>query len=210
MTKRWLELGGGWCPCNGPDSFQQCVAFYFGWLERFNASRPYRELPVHDIDIGGAGANRELYGRKLRDRLGGAIKPWFILMSHRTQEDAARRARKLHAHIWIHERNLEKFEVQDNPRRRRIEVVDAAGQTVHSLHYGLSAIRIGLTNQFRLLNYAYYGGGGAQYAYRLVRNALAFLSIRYELVYRLRQCLRAIVAKLADRRAAAGRKPGGG
>src|SRR4029077_5118179 len=57
MTRRWLDIGGGWCPCNGPDSFQQCVAFYFGWLDRFNAGRPQRELAIDDIEVGGHGAN---------------------------------------------------------------------------------------------------------------------------------------------------------
>jgi hypothetical protein len=200
MTKRWLELGGGWCPCNGPDSFQQCVAFYFGWLDRFNAQRPYRELAVHDLEIGGAGANRELRGRELRDRLGGAIRPWFVLMSHTMQEEAARRARKLHAHIWLHEHGLANAAVRDNRMRRRIEIADDGGRILHSLPYGLSALRIGLTNRWRLLNYAYYGGGGALYARRLVRNTLAFLSIRYEAVYRLRQWLRPLFVKARDER----------
>ena len=180
MTKRWLDLGGGWCPCNGPDSFQQCVAFYFGWLDRFNANRPYREFAIYDIELSGHGANVGLSGAALRRRQGASIAPWFTLMSHRMQEEAARRAQKLHAHIWAAQQGLDDDRVLDNRRKQCVEIVDRQSRLVlHRFPYGLSAIRITLANGWRGLNYLYYGGGGEPLARTWRSNVCTHLRWRY-------------------------------
>jgi len=160
MTRRWVELGGGWCPCNGPDTFQQCVAYYFGWLHRFRADRITREMPVYDINLGGHGANlgESLSGRQLRRRIGGSIRPFYVLMSHRIQEEAARRAQTLHAHIWAERRSLTGYEVRDERARRRICVSDRTGQALFRLSYRLSALRIGFTNLRRSFSWTHYVG----------------------------------------------------
>jgi hypothetical protein len=160
MTRRWVESGGGWCPCNGPDTFQQCVAYYFAWLHRFRADRITRELPIYDINLGGHGANlgESLSGRHLRRRIGGSIRPFYILMSHAMQEEAARRAQKLHAHIWAEGQGLTGYEVRDEPQRRRICVTDRAGRMLFRLSYRLSAIRIWLSTARRTMRWRYYAG----------------------------------------------------
>ena len=160
MTRRWVESGGGWCPCNGPDTFQQCVAYYFGWLHRFRADRITRELPIYDINLGGHGANlgESLTGRHLRRRIGGSIRPFYVLMSHAMQEEAARRAQKLHAYIWADRQGLSEYEVRDERRRRRICVTDSAGRTLFRFGYRLSATRIRLSTAWRSLNWTYHAG----------------------------------------------------
>jgi len=160
MTRRWVEAGGGWCPCNGPDTFQQCVAYYFGWLHRFRADRITREMPIYDINLGGHGANlgESLSGRRLRRRIGGSIRPFYVLMSHAMQEEAARRAQKLHAHIWAERHGLTGYEVRDELARRRICVSDRAGRVFFRLSYRLSAPRIWLTNARRSLSWTHYVG----------------------------------------------------
>ena len=160
MTRRWVEAGGGWCPCNGPDTFQQCVAYYFGWLHRFRADRITREMPIYDINLGGHGANlgESLSGRQLRRRIGGSIRPFYVLMSHAMQQEAARRAQKLHAHIWAERHALTVYEVRDEPARQRICVSEGGGHVLLRLSYRLSAPRIWLTNARRSLSWSRYVG----------------------------------------------------
>jgi hypothetical protein len=191
MTKRWLDLGGGWCPCNGPDTFQQSVAFYFGWLDRFDAARPYREIPVDDIEFGGAGDSIGLSDQALRRRMRGALKPWFILMSHKMQQEAARRAQLLHAHIWAEAHAPHELRVRDNRFRRRIEVTDRSRTLVLNRRgYGLSWLRISVSNALRKLNYGYYGGAGGAYRHRIVRNFSDYLCLRYAAFDNLREAYR--------------------
>ena len=178
MTKRWLEVGGGWCPCNGPDTFQQSVAFYFGWLDRFNAQRPCREFPIYDLELGGHGASHGLTGAALRRRQAGSLRPYFVLMSHEMQEEAARRARKLHAHIRAFDRRLSNYRVLDNAKKRRIEIVDESGVVLDRLPYRLSAMRIGLTNAVRRLNFGYYCAGGRAGA-GWITNVVTYFCLRH-------------------------------
>jgi hypothetical protein len=197
MTKRWLDIGGGWCPCNGPDTFQQCVAYYFGWLHRFDAKRPCRELPIHDVETSGSGANQGLTGNSLRRRLRGAVRPWFLLMSHRMQQEAARRAQLLHAHVWLAEHGAESHHVYDNARRRRIEVTNRHdGQRLRTLAYDLSATRISLTNAVRKFNYSYYGGGAGNVTKNWVKNSAEYACLRHDWADKLHNLYTRVVHRL--------------
>jgi hypothetical protein len=171
-TRRWVTLGGGWCPCDGPESFQQCVAYYFGWLHRFNANRPYRDLPIDDIQLAGPCANRVPDGPRPREGLCGGVGAWFTLMSHAMQEEAARRAQVLHAHIAAEAEPGEpgRLGVRTNAFRKRVEIRDTATRrVVRAFPYGLSRLRIWATNQLRKSNYPYYGGGAGRVS--AMRNA---------------------------------------
>jgi hypothetical protein len=180
MTRRWLDAGGGWCPCNGPDTFQQYVAFYFGWLDRFNAARPQRDLPITDVQLEGHGASVGLDGPALRRRIGGSLKSHFTLVSHRMQEEAARRAQKLHAGIWMHEHGREVFEARDNRRRRQIEIVCVSDSaTCHALRYRLNPLRIWVTNTIRKLNCGYYLAGGSTNKFSWFENFMHYLAFRH-------------------------------
>jgi hypothetical protein len=194
MTRRWLVAGGGWCPCNGPDTFQQFVAFYFGWLDRFNANRMYRELPIDDIAFDGHGANVGLSGSDFLRRWRQAVHPWFVLVSHRMQEEAARRAQRLRAHIWAHQHGAKDYELVDNQRTRRIQVMDATSRRpLSSFEYRLSRSRIGITNWIRGFNYLYYGGGGSAYpGWRT--SVVMYMSARYPALDWLRKKLRMLAS----------------
>jgi hypothetical protein len=204
MTKRWLDVSGGWCPCNGPDSFQNAVAYYFGWLYRHDTfTRPYRERVVHDIEFGGYGANHGFSDRAaLRRRVRGSVPAWFILMSHETQQEAARRAQRLHAHIAAAARRLQDYEVVDDARRRLIAVVDRRnGARVWQGRYAISRWRIRTTNFIRTFNYSYYGGGGEPVRYGRRANLVYYVLLRHEWLERL-HAWASRVAAAAKRQAA--------
>jgi hypothetical protein len=179
MTKRWLDIGGGWCPCNGPDTFQQYVAYYFGWLRRFDRARPIREIAIDDIGFRGHGASLTLSGEALRRRRGASIKPWFVLLSHVMQEEAARRAGMLHAHIWVGEQKVESFSIRESGRGKMIEVVDNSGNVRHRVSYRLSRIRIAATNACRKINWAYYAGAGDTWRSKPWDNSIEYLCLRH-------------------------------
>lgn len=187
ITKRWIDVCGGWAACNGPDTFQQCVAFYFGWLYRFKADRPLREIPVSEIEFGGAGTKfgANLKGRALRRRVGAAIRPWFILMSHKMQQEAARRAQKLHAHIWASQHATGRYEVRDEISRRRIAVAGPTGDILRTFGYRLSRLRIGLANAIRWTIFPQFGYVGDKPPWGPFQSFFVHLCLRYEYLGRL-------------------------
>jgi hypothetical protein len=197
MTKRWLDIGGGWCPCNGPDTFQQYVAYYFGWLQRFNWARPQREIPINDVGFRGHGASQTLSGEALRRRRGASIAPWFILLSHKMQEDAARRAMRLYSYIWAEEHGLKSFQVHDRLRDKSIEVADQWNNVLLRTSYRLSRSRIGFFNAIRRFNWAYYGGAGDAWKGRVWDNALEYFCLRYPRLDRLSEKIAARRSRLA-------------
>jgi hypothetical protein len=166
ITKKWLDLGGGWCPCNGPDSFQNAVAFYFGWLYRHDTfNRPYRERIVHDIEFGAQGSNLGLSNRSAQlQRIRGGMIAWFKLVSYPMQQEAARRAQILHAHIWAANRNIVDYDIGDDTRKKVATVIERSSrQVLWTASYRISRTRITWTNFIRKFWYVYYGGAGEPY-----------------------------------------------
>lgn len=180
-TRRWIEIGGDWNPCLGPDSFQQCVAYYFAYHGRFDDQKPVREIPIHDFAFKGEGACLGLEGERLWKRMRGATKAWYRLMSYKMQMEASRRAQKLRAHICAHDNRLDKFSVKDDPRKHRIVLTDvASGRVIREFPYGLSWLRITMTNLTRSPYYLYYGGGGHRAQGPFIVSALKFAVLRYD------------------------------
>jgi hypothetical protein len=198
ITRRWLDLTGGWCPCNGPDSFQNAVAFYFGWFYRHDTfGRPLRERVVHDIEFGAHGANLTLTDpAALRRRLRGGVPAWFRLVSYPMQQEAARRAQILHAHIAAGQKQLAEYEVIDEGHSQRLSIVDRrTHRRVWQARYGISRWRIRGTNVRRKLNYPYFLGAGESFRGLGVRPLADYLLLRHEGLDRLRdQTLKAIKA----------------
>jgi hypothetical protein len=180
-TRRWIEIGGNWNPCLGPDSFQQCVAYYFAHHDRFNKFKPLREMPIHDMTFKGEGAFLGLEGDKLWKRVRGATKAWYRLMSHEIQTEASRRAQKLHAHICAGNNQLDSFSVTDDLHNQKIVLTDNEEQKViREFPYRLSKVRIRLTNALRGPYYLYYAGGGQQARWPFVISLIKYVSLRYD------------------------------
>ena len=187
-SRRWIEIGRNWTPCNGPDTFQQFVAFYLQYGARFDQHRVIRDIPIAGVEIGGEGANVDLTGAKLRKRMRDSIPHWFTLVSHVTQEEAYRRAQKLAAHIWASESGIKEYEVRDLKTKKQIHLFDKEnGETLKVFYYKLNKIRIEFTNLIRILNYGYYGGAGSKIGKNFPRNFLSYLCLRYESLDALRE-----------------------
>lgn len=166
ITKKWLDLSGGWCPCNGPDSFQNAVAFYFGWLYRHDTfHRPYRERIVDDLEFSAQGSNLGLTDKQaLLQRTRGALLAWFELVSYPMQQEAARRAQLLHAHVWAAKHEAGDYDIRDDSKRKTICLFQrGSDRRLWSASYRISRVRVGYTNFVRKFRYAYYCGAGENY-----------------------------------------------
>lgn len=180
-TRRWIEIGGDWNPCLGPDSFQQCVAYYFAYHGRFDDHKPVREIPIHDFTFKGEGAYIGLEGERLWKRLRGATKAWYRLMSYEIQLEASRRAQKLHAHICAHENRLSSFSVTDDRRKHSILLTDTdSDRVIRVFPYRLSWLRITLSNVIRSPYYLYYAGGGHRARAPFIGSVLRSAALRYD------------------------------
>ena len=190
-TKRWIETGGNWNPCLGPDTFQQCVAYYFNLINRRLPQPRYREIPIDDIGFGGEGAYIGLTGAALRRRIRGATKAWYRLMSPEIQEEAARRAAKLHATIAAQAAGLDASAVAVNQRRRRVAVVEPGNRRILAEYsFAVPWAWYRAVNARRAVQFYAFGGGGGELQRGPLACFLSFLALRYDWADRLRSMIR--------------------
>ena len=160
-TRRWIELQGDWNPCSGPDSFQQCVAFYLYTSDPFSHTQYNRDMPLPALKFTGEGAGVGLEGKAKYARIRINNRAWFILMSHRMQQEAKRRAMLLKSHIIASEKGLDaSVSLSESKERKRFELRDGEENLIAQLSYALSWARITLTTISRLPHLLYYQGGG--------------------------------------------------
>lgn len=184
-TKRWILTGGNWNPCLGPDTFQQCVAYYFSLLNRHLPVPRYREIPVDDIRFGGEGAYIGLTGKALRRRVRGATRAWFRLMSPEIQQEAARRAAKLHATIAAAESGLGDEAIVTDRKHRVVSMVEG-NRVVAAYSFAIPRWGYYWLNLYRVTQFPALGGGGQHARSNPIRVTLTFLALRYDWADRLR------------------------
>lgn len=185
-TRKWLEIGGGWCPCLGPDTFQQCVSYYLSKKNLHSQSQLLRDVVVNEIKFGGEVAMAGIKPYLFRKRLAEATEAWFILFSHKMQTEASRRASKLECHIYAHEYGLTDLSIRDNKSKKRIEILNAKGIPVYKSTYKISRFSMSISNFMRKFNFSYYGGGGPQAKSNMIKGLLqyyCFSSVKFNEFY---------------------------
>lgn len=159
-TKRWLDLGRDWNPCLGPDSFQQCVSFYLYMSDRWTHTQYNRDIPMSHVRFSGEGAGVGLTGMARFRRMIQNNRAWFVLFSHRMQQEAKRRAMRLKAHI-VAEAAADGLVVREEPASLRFVLIQPVnGKVVDAFSYRLSWLRITATNLCRMPWVLYYAGSG--------------------------------------------------
>ncbi|HEY3384838.1 MAG TPA: hypothetical protein VGK32_24015 [Vicinamibacterales bacterium] len=159
-TTRWLAIVGDWNPCLGPDSFQQCVAFYLNTSDPFDVNEENRDIPEPFLRFSGEGASLGLEGDARRRRVHGHIRESLVLWSHRVQTEAKRRAMLLLANIWAGRRGLPESTIVEDRRRQMIVVRDPVLDRRREFPYRVSRIATAIRNNSRKLRYGVYAGGG--------------------------------------------------
>ena len=181
-TKRWMDILEQWCPCTGPDSWQQTVAFYLINSRDYDHIQFNRDVIEPFISFKGEGASIGLEGEALRRRIKDNVDLWFDTVSHKTQEEARKAAAKLQAYIIMYEsknieninnlvtnrkppvfieKKLNELSFQDNEINKQIEFYYNK-KLIYKISYKISKIKLFLVNNFRKTNYAYYAGGGKE------------------------------------------------
>ncbi len=184
-TRKWLEICGGWCPCLGPDSFQQCVSFYLFTSDSFKAVQYNRDIPEPELRFSGEGVSIGLSGELKDRRTRQHVKSWMILMSYDMQREALRRAMLLKAHIIAEQKVLKNFQITDNKIMQQIVLLNIEGDN-YLFSYRLSRLKIFLVNNFRKLFYqCYVGRGKGEIIKNLFRGTIFYLWATNDSVYRL-------------------------
>jgi hypothetical protein len=170
-TRRWLELSGDWCPCLGPDNFQQCVAFYLFTSDPFLPQQLHRDMPLPDLRFTGEGQGTGLAGEARWKRTCVNIRAWFVLMSHPVQQEARRRAMRMKCHILTH--GVAGAQVAEDEGRKCFTIRNAASRDIIESHsYRLSRLRIAVTNLSRIPFLLYYNGSRKRYSNHKMRDCL--------------------------------------
>lgn len=192
-TKKWIDIGGDWNPCFGPDSYQQLISFYLAKEGKFSSTNFLRELPLIDIkfhgDIPSVGIPLEKAWKLNRDH----ILAMQICQSWPMQVEARRRAMLLKAHISAHERQLQNFHLADNKIKKIISLIDNNNQVIDKFDYSLNWFSITLTNQIRKLSFYSYFGGGKEYKKNVLFSSGAYLSAIYQSIYQSRVKIRNLI-----------------
>lgn len=160
-TRRWIDLQANWGPCEGPDTFQQLVAYYLSKSTWPRQQQIQRDIAVPDIALGGEVALVGLSETERLHRVRAGIRSWKRLVSRRTQIEAARRANMLEAHIRAHEVGVSGADVVEDCSRRRFEVRRRDAPDL-VLSYRRKRLGVVATNLRRMLHYFYFGGGGPE------------------------------------------------
>jgi hypothetical protein len=196
-TKKWIDIGGDWNPCFGPDSFQQLVAFYLAKEGQFSSSHYLRELPLLDIrfsgDIPSQGIEQEKAWRLDRDH----IRAMQICQSYPMQLEARRRAMLLKANMMIHANLWTEAKIVDMASRKQLQIIDSANQTIYSkIDYHVNPVSIFFINQIRKFRFYAYFGAGKQYKRGLVGSMASYLAATSYRVYQVKCGVKKIVRSI--------------
>jgi hypothetical protein len=190
-TKKWVEIGGDWNPCFGPDSFQQLIAFYLAREGRYASKNYLRELPVINIQFHGDIPSLGIPKNKIWKLDHDHIQAMQICQSYPMQVEARRRAILLKAHIFAEANQIAHFYLGDDKSNEIIRLINHDnGEVVEEFNYSLNWFAIFFTNQFRKLRFYAYFGGGKEYTRNIIKSFGAYLSATHLRIYQWRMELR--------------------
>ncbi len=193
-TKKWIDIGGDWNPCFGPDSYQQLIAFYLAKEGHFSNNQYLRELPLTEIkfagDIPALGIDPEKSWRHNRDH----IVAMQICQSPKMQLEARRRAILLKANIIAEGKQLKNYFIKDNKQKKILSLHKGDTQEIiKQFDYSVNSLAIFLTNQWRKLAFFSHFGDGRAFRKNIFRSYLQYLKARHYSV-------RLFIHKLSDLR----------
>ncbi len=208
-TKKWIDVGGDWNPCFGPDSFQQLISFYLSKNGMFNNENMLRDVPIIDIkfagDVPALGIDPEKEWKHSRDH----IKAMQICQSYKMQLEASRRAMLIKANMLVYAHQLTQYEIVDMQSKQQIQLINKDNNAIiEKLDYRLNWLAITLTNQFRKLYFFCYFGGGINKKVNIIKTFAAYLrssSVFFnkhlrkytKLKFHLRQFIKKILLRLS-------------
>ncbi len=190
-TKKWVDIGGNWNPCFGPDSFQQLVSFYLTKEGIFSNIHFQRDVPFTEIqfagDVPAIGISEDKRWKHISDH----IKAMEICQSYKMQLEARRRAVLIKANILAMKNKYENYTVKTIPSKKEIHVTNKDNHIIIAKYsYKVSRIAIRLTNYWRRLYFNKYFGDGIEKRGLFFKSFLHYLSSKYKFFYFLKKKIR--------------------
>ncbi len=182
-TKKWLDIVGIWCPCQGPDTWPQLVSYYLTNSRKFDHIQYNRDIAEPFIEFDGEGVGVDLQGSAAKQRIKDNVESWFETVSYEMQQQAACAAALLQAHIITFDSNKKnplgylsgnnKPAVFENKNIAEVSFVDDTQnkkidffyqhKLIYRISYKLNKWQISAINNLRKINYAYYVGDLERY-----------------------------------------------
>ena len=163
-TKKWIDICGDWNPTLGPDTFNQLVAYYFSYHDRFNKHKEIRDIVINDFIFEGEGASVGLNKNQQIQRLSETIKPWFRLFSYKMLLEASRRSQYIKANIYLEKHfinNPDYGTLYIKDKYKKIQIMHGERKIpLVKFPYKISRFDIMLRNFNRSFKYFVYAGGG--------------------------------------------------
>ncbi|MBX3710086.1 MAG: hypothetical protein KIT56_08325 [Gammaproteobacteria bacterium] len=175
-TKKWVDIGGDWNPCFGPDSYQQLISFYLAKEGQFSCINYLRELPLLDIQFHGDVPSLGIDSQKAWQHNKDHIKAMQICQSYPMQLEAKRRAMLLKANIIAFANQLTHYQIIDVKSKKQIHLINQETHSTNIIHYKLNPLSITLTNQIRKLRFYAFFGGGSEYSKSFIYGFSAYLA----------------------------------
>ena len=171
-TKKLIDTCGNWNPTLGPDTFNQLVAYYFSYHDRFNGNQEIRDIVINDFIFEGEGASIGDNKKDVAKRLFSTTSSWYKLVSYKTQLEASKRSQLIQAQIYKEKYFKESKEYNDikiiQKNKNIIIILDEV--ELYRFPYKISRLKISISNFLKSLQYFKFGGGGENYMQNTIKN----------------------------------------
>jgi hypothetical protein len=170
FSRKWMELAGGVGDCWGPDGWHQFVDYHLGQTEGIDSiSGHFRSVPIHDIQIEGEEAGKELTKEQIKIRTLRICQEWWRMYSIKAQQEFRRIAQQMAVYIWAKHKKIENFSIMENKKQKYfwIEDHDRHERYEKVFYYHLSSTYICLENFSFLIKMARRNSLGFLKAYIL-------------------------------------------
>lgn len=185
-TKRWIDIGGDWNPCFGPDSFQQLISFYLAKDARFSNENYLRDIPLIDIQFHGDVPALGIESDKAWKHGSEHIKAMEICQSYDMQKEAKRRAMLIKANIIAYTNQVDDYTIKDSKHNSKIVLTSNSDKKIiKNLDYRLNFFTITMTNYWRRLYFNSYFGDGLYAENNLIKGFARYLKSKYRSMYKL-------------------------
>ena len=171
-TKKLIDTCGNWNPTLGPDTFNQLVAYYFSYHDRFNGNQEIRDIVINDFIFEGEGASIGDNKKDVAKRLFSTTSSWYKLVSYKTQLEASKRSQLIQAQIYKEKHFKKSKEYNDikiiQKNKNIIILLDEV--ELYRFPFKISRLKISISNLVKSLQYFKYGGGGENYSRNTIKN----------------------------------------
>ena len=183
-SKKWIDIVGMWCPCTGPDSWQQLVSFYLTSSRKFDHIQYNRDVSENFIEILGEDPGQGMSKLESRQRNIDNADLWFDeTIKYESQLAAKKAAALLQAEIIMHQNSCDQKISYNFTSNRKppifidkkindIKLIDNKknfqldffwqNNLIYKIDYKVNKIKLFFINNWRKLNYPYYAGGGME------------------------------------------------